>query len=208
MSSILRIRWTIAPRIAPRPLINCNRCGSLRAYHSSGKFRVNANGKRIDAWLIYRCIDCDNSWNFGILERCNRRDIEPVLLRALERNDPVLARRHAFDVVALRSRIRRVEEFPEAAVHKEVLGDMPENTTALELQLGLELPTALRLDRLLANELGISRSRLQAWEEKRLLVVGPYGAKALRKPARTGTVIRIDLAGESDREAIISAAGG
>jgi hypothetical protein len=208
MSSILRIRWAIAPKTAPRPHINCNRCGAFKAYHCSGKFRVNANGKRIDAWLIYRCIDCDNSWNFGIFERCNRRDIEPELLAALESNDPALARRHAFDVVALRSRIGRVEEFPEAAVHKEVLGDRPENTTALELQLGLEMPTALRLDRLLAGELDISRSRLQAWEEKRLLVVGPDGAKALRKPARAGTAIRIALAGEPDRDGIIAAAGG
>lgn len=208
MSSTLRIRWTIAPKTAPRPHINCNRCGGLKRYHCSGKFRVNANGKRIDAWLIYRCVDCDNSWNFGILERCNRRDIEPALLQALESNDPALARRHAFDAVALRSRVGRVEEFPEAAVHKQVLGDGPENTTALELQLGLEMPTALRLDRLLAGELGISRSRLQAWDAKRLLVVDPDGAKALRKPARAGAVMRIDLVGESDREAIISAAGG
>ncbi|TGV94053.1 DUF1062 domain-containing protein, partial [Mesorhizobium sp. M2D.F.Ca.ET.145.01.1.1] len=84
MSSILRIHWTIAPKIAPRPLINCNRCGGVKAYRCSGKFRVNANGKRIDVWLIYRCVDCDNSWNFGIFERCNRRDIGPALLAALE----------------------------------------------------------------------------------------------------------------------------
>ncbi|CAH2395833.1 DUF1062 domain-containing protein [Mesorhizobium escarrei] len=208
MSSILRIRWTIAPKTAPRPHINCNRCGGVKAYHSSGKFRVNANGKRIDAWLIYRCVDCDNSWNFGIVERCNRRDIKPALLQALESNDPALARRHAFDAVALRSRIGRVEEFPKAAVHKEVLGDRPENTTGLELKLGLKMPTALRLDRLLASELGISRSRLQAWDEKRLLVVGPDGAKSLRKPARAETTIRIDLFGEPDRDGIIAAAGG
>jgi len=30
----------------------------------------------------------------------------------------------------------------------------------------------------------------------------------MRKPARDGSSIRIDLAGEPDREAIISAAGG
>ena len=179
----------------------------MKAYRCSSKFRVNANGKRIDVWLIYRCVDCDNSWKFGILERCNRRDIEPALLQALESNDPVLARRHAFDIVALRNRVGRVEEFPEVDVHKLRLGDVRENTTALELQLGMEMPISLRLDRLLASELGISRSRLQALEEKRLLIVDPEGAKALRKPARTGT-IRIDLAAEPDRAAIISAAGG
>lgn len=208
MSGSLRIHWVITPKIAPRPLINCNRCGTVKAYCSSGKFRVNANGKRIDVWLIYRCIDCDNSWNFGIFERCNRRDIEPALLQALESNDPGLARRHAFDVVALRNRIGRLDEFPDVAVHKHRLGGTRETATALELQLGLEIPISLRLDRLLAGELGISRSRLQALEERRLLVVHPDGAKALRKPARQGMTIRIDLAGEVDKDDIMSAAGG
>lgn len=208
MSSTLRIHWAITPAIAPQPLINCNRCSGVKAYRCSGKFRVNANGKRIDVWLIYRCTDCDNSWNFGIFERCNRRDIEPALLQALESNDPKLARRHAFDIVALRNQVGRVEEFPDVAVHKRLLGGASDSAAALELQLGLEMPTSLRLDRLLANELGISRSRLQVLEERRLLVVDPDVANALRKPARAGTAIRIDLAGELDQEAIICAAGG
>ena len=208
MSGTLRIHWAIAPEIAPQPLINCNRCGTVRAYRCSGKFRVNANGKRIDVWLIYRCVDCDNSWNFGIFERCNRRDIEPSLLQALESNVPGLARRHAFDIVALRNQVGRVEEFPDVAVRKRLLGGTRESAAALELQLGLEMPTSLRLDRLLASELGISRSRLQALEGRRLLVVDPDGAKALRKPARARTTIRVDLAGELDRQAIIRAAGG
>ncbi|UCI30595.1 DUF1062 domain-containing protein [Mesorhizobium sp. B4-1-4] len=208
MSSTTCIQWTIAPEIAPRPLINCNRCGDVKAYRCSGKFRVNANGKRIDVWLIYRCIDCDNSWNFGIFERCNRRDIEPALLRALESNDPGLARRHAFDIVALRNKVGRVEEFPDVAVPKQAVGETTETATALELWLGFEMPTSLRLDRLLANELGISRSRLQALEERRLLLVDPGGAKALRKPAREGTTLRTDLTGEPDRQVIIAAALG
>ncbi|WP_027145158.1 DUF1062 domain-containing protein [Mesorhizobium sp. WSM3626] len=208
MSSALRIHWTIAPEIAPCPLINCNRCGCVKAYRCSGKFRVNANGKRIDVWLIYRCVDCDNSWNFGIFERCNRRDIAPALLAALESNDPAMVRSHAFDIVALRKQVGRVEEFPDAAVRKQVIGEMKEDATALELRLGLEMPVSLRLDRLLANELRISRSRLQALDERRLLTVEPDGAKALRKPAREGATIRIDLAGEPDRRIIISAAGG
>ncbi|MBZ9963513.1 DUF1062 domain-containing protein [Mesorhizobium sp. BR1-1-2] len=208
MSSTLRIRWTIAPQTAPRLLTTCNRCGGVKAHRSSGKFRVNANGKRIDVWLIYRCIDCDNSWNFGIFERCNRRDIEPELRRALEGNDPALARRYAFDIVALRNRVGRVEEFPDVAVRKHRLGNIDENATALEIRLVLEMPTSLRLDRLLAGELGISRSRLQALEEKRRLVVAPDGARALRKPARAGTTIHIDLTGEPDRQVVISAAAG
>ena len=208
MSSTLSVRWTIAPAIAPRPLINCNRCGGLRPYQCSGKFRVNANGKRIDVWLIYRCTACENSWNFGIFERRNRRDIEPALLQGLESNDPALARRHAFDVVALRGRAGRVEEFPDVAVRKQVLVGRAEEATALELQLRVEMPTSLRLDRLLAGELGISRSRLQGWEERKRLKIDPDGARAMRKPLRDGLAIRIDLADGADRCAVLSAARG
>ncbi|WP_192249593.1 DUF1062 domain-containing protein [Mesorhizobium silamurunense] len=208
MSGLLRIRWAIAPKIAPRPLINCNRCGGVRSYRCSGKFRVNANGKRIDAWLIYRCIGCNNSWNRAIFERCTRRDIEPALLAALESNDPVLVRRHAFDPVALRTRIGRVEEFPDVTVRKELLDGGPQCAAALWLELRLDAATPLRLDRLLAGELGVSRSRLQAWEERQSLAIEPDGAKALRRPARDGTAISIDLSGEPDRDAIISAACG
>ncbi|MDX8478308.1 DUF1062 domain-containing protein [Mesorhizobium sp. VK24D] len=208
MSGLLRIRWAIAPAIAPRPLINCNRCGGVRPYRCSGKFRVNANGKRIDAWLIYRCTGCDNSWNRTILERCNRRDIDPVLLTALESNDPELMRRHAFDAAALRSRIGRIEEFSDVTVRKELLDRRPDCATALWLELRLDAATPLRLDRLLGGELGISRSRLQAWEERRTLAVEPDGAKNLRRPPRDATAIRIDLAGEPDRDAIVSAACG
>ncbi|RAZ87242.1 hypothetical protein DPM33_26020 [Mesorhizobium hawassense] len=206
MSSTLRVRWTIAPAIAPRPFINCNRCGGVRSYRCSEKFRVNANGKRIDIWLIYRCTVCENSWNFALLERQNRRDIEPCLLAALESNDPVLVRRLAFDTLALRNRVGRIEEFPDVAVRKELLDGRPECATVLALEIRLEGTTPLRLDRLLAGELGISRSRLQAWKQRRRLTVEPDGAKAMRKPLRDRLAVRLDLAEETDCGRVLSAA--
>ena len=204
--SILSVQWTIASATAPRPLINCNRCGGVRPYLCSEKFRVNANGKRIDVWLIYRCVDCDNSWNFAILERRNRRHIEPALLAALEGNDPALVRHFAFDATALRGRAGRIEESSDVMVRRELLGGKPERPTVLALELRLEGTTPLRLDRLLAGELGLSRSRLQALDDRKRLAVEPDGAKALRKPVRDGLTVRIDLAGEADCNAILSAA--
>ncbi|RWE64008.1 DUF1062 domain-containing protein [Mesorhizobium sp.] len=206
MSSALLVRWTIAPAIAPRPLINCNRCGGVRPYRCSEKFRVNANGKRIDVWLIYRCVSCDNSWNFTILERQNRHDIEPALLAALESNDPALARRFAFDAAALRNRAGRLEESSDVTVRKELLDGEPGRADALALELRLEGTTPLRLDRLLAGELGLLRSSLQALDDRRRLTLEPDGAKALRKPVRDDLAVRIDLAGEADCRAILLAA--
>lgn len=204
--STLSVQWTIASATAPRPLINCNRCGGVRPYLCSEKFRVNANGKRIDVWLIYRCVDCDNSWNFAILERRNRRDIEPALLAGLEGNDPALVRHFAFDATALRGRAGRIEEFSDVMVRRELLGGKPERPTVLAVELRLEGTTPWRLDRLLAGELGLSRSRLLELDDRKRLAVEPDGAKALRKPVRDGLTVRIDLVGEADCNAILSAA--
>ena len=47
----------------------CGGCGKKQEFVNSGKFRVNANGNRVDVWLIYRCKKCKHSWNLTIYER-------------------------------------------------------------------------------------------------------------------------------------------
>ena len=52
------------------------------------KFRTNAQKKRIDVWLIYRCSACDEVWNLPIFERVATGDIAPDAFDAIARNDP------------------------------------------------------------------------------------------------------------------------
>src|SRR5688572_32660805 len=56
-----------------------------------------SNGKRVDAWLIYKCMSCDNTWNRPVLERRHVSTIDPHLLASLQVNDPELSRRLALD---------------------------------------------------------------------------------------------------------------
>jgi hypothetical protein len=79
MSNTVSIAWTIIAHTEPQPILNCSRCSGARPFRSSGLFRLNANGKRLDAWLIYRCAACDNAWNRTIFER--RRDGAPRRVR-------------------------------------------------------------------------------------------------------------------------------
>ena len=87
MSNLPRVQWTITPRIAPQPWLPCRRCDRPRPFRSSGKIRANANGKRLDAWLIYRCADCGSPWKRPLLQRRSIRDIDPASLQALQGND-------------------------------------------------------------------------------------------------------------------------
>ena len=118
MSDVLRVQWTITPASAPEPWLNCSRCRGTTRFRASGKIRVNANGKRLDAWLIYKCTSCDNTWNRPILERRHVSTIDPHLLASLQANDPELSRRLAFEKWP---RKLKVKHFDDATVRKQVV---------------------------------------------------------------------------------------
>ena len=108
-----------------------------------------------------------------------------ALLPRYERNDEALAHAIACDVrdldVGVDVDTGLVVERPPATP-----GD------ALEITLSVAPGAALRLDRLLARELGWSRSQLASAASGGRVIISPAGATALRKPARDGTRIRID----------------
>ncbi|WP_234889888.1 DUF1062 domain-containing protein (plasmid) [Agrobacterium vitis] len=156
MCNTLRVRWTIIPQTAPQPWIVCSGCGGLRASQSSGKIRLNANGRKLDAWLIYKCVTCEKTWNRPIFERQNVRDIDPVVLEALQSNDPQWIRTETFNLEALRRKSQRVDEFADFRIEKAILHET-DNWTKLQIELVVPFPTSTRLDRLLASELSVSK---------------------------------------------------
>lgn len=196
MSNVLRVQWTITPQIAPQPWLTCNRCGGIRPFRCSGKIRINANGKRVDAWLIYKCVNCENSWNRPMFERRNVRDIAPPFLHALQTNDPDLVRRTAFDVEGLRGRSEQIEEFAAVDVHKQVLFEGSAPLASIEIALAVPTPTCLRADRLLASELGMSRTKVQELQARGRLAMSPQGARMLRRPIRDEMRVSIEISRE------------
>lgn len=196
MCNLLRVQWTITPRTAPQPWLACNGCGELRAFQASGKIRLNANGRKLDAWLIYRCLICDKSWNRPIFERQNVRDISPPVLEALQCNDPQWIRAETFNLEALRRKSQRIDEFPDFDIEKKIR-DEPPHWAAAEIDLTVPFPAGIRLDRLLASELGLSRSMLQKLHDG-----GQIRAQSdlLRRRLRNGTRIVIECGDGLDRE--------
>lgn len=207
MENILRVLWTIEAKDSPQPLRHCSRCNRACPYRSSGKFRLNANGRRIDAWLIYKCTVCAATWNRPLLERRSITSVAPALLKALERNDPALVRRLEGDVADLRRHGAAVEETRDSHLRKEVVFQSGGTVQGLEIRLAVPLPTALRLDRLLVRELGLSRKRLQALCTDGRLALRPDGPRALRRAVRDGTCIRLDLSREPAAAALAARAG-
>jgi hypothetical protein len=168
---------------------HCPRCKLRRRFASSGKFRVNAQKKRIDAWLIFRCTICDDRWNWPIHERRPVGALDPAELDALMRNDPALAARHGW--VALQA--GNVRAAPDAAVQLTVLEPATGATEAIEIVVTVA-GASLRLDRLLAQALNLARREIEDLAETAAMTVMPAASKALRRPAIDGQRITIDLA--------------
>lgn len=79
-------------------------------FASTGKFRVNANGRRLDVWLIYRCETCGRTLNVPVYERTAPERLGQELYRGFLENDPELAERFAGDRGFLKSRGFQLEK--------------------------------------------------------------------------------------------------
>ena len=91
MHQNLRVTWRVTPLQPPLVRRHCSRCSGDMAFACSMKFRTNAQKKRIDVWLIYRCSTCDTVWNLPIFERVGVGEIAPDAFDAITHNDPALA---------------------------------------------------------------------------------------------------------------------
>ncbi|MEV0651231.1 DUF1062 domain-containing protein [Phytomonospora sp. NPDC050363] len=81
--------WTVIPSCPPLVRRRCHACGSER-FRPSGKFRVNANHKLLDVWLLALCVACDQTAKLTVMERTPVRSIRPDLLDRLHHDDPSL----------------------------------------------------------------------------------------------------------------------
>ena len=164
---------------------HCPRCKLRRLFVSSGKFRVNTQKKQLDAWLIFRCIVCDDRWNWPVHERRSVGTLDPRELEALMRNDPALAAQHGQAALG-----QSIGTAPESSLAVTVLQPATAETRAIEIVVTVT-GAGLRLDRLLAQVLSVGRAEIDALSPA--IATTPAGRKALRRPARDGQQIRIDL---------------
>ncbi len=165
--------WRIVALDTPRVRRRCPGCDAQRPFRSSDKFRVNAHQRRIDVWLIYRCDQCDATWNRTVRERVSPNAIDPDAYRAYLANDRDAAWQCAFDVVGLRQLGAVVDPAVPVRVERDAHPDQP-----FRVHFDLAHPCDLRLDRLVAQELGVSRSGLS-----RLIARGEVRAEASSKSA-------------------------
>lgn len=173
MNCNLRKLWLIVPDQLPTVIRRCPKCKGKTEFQNSGKFRVNANGKLLDVWLIYRCSHCDTSWNMTIIERANPENIDKEEYKGFLSNSPQLAASYGSNRELF---IKNKAEIVEAKSGYHILKTLtitPGNKEySLEIQIKNPSALKLRADVLLAGELEVSRNQIKKWFDGGLVTSG------------------------------------
>lgn len=167
MSYIEKYLWSIKPITTPVVRKNCPKCNEKTNYINSKKFRVNANKSNIDIWLIYQCEKCKTSWNMDIYERAKTGSISPNKYNEFMQNNKELAEQYGFDIdihnknkVDLRIKevvyeVKKIKIQQEESVRGEIL-----------IEIKCKYPCGIRIDRLLSDNLNISRKNVKEMYEE------------------------------------------
>ena len=92
-----KTEYRIRPVSGYKILRGCPGCGGRSVYGSTGNFRVNANGRQVDVWLIYQCEKCGHTYNLAIYERVRPKEIPGEEYRSFLENDGQAALRWGTD---------------------------------------------------------------------------------------------------------------
>ncbi len=101
-ASLNKIEIKVVSKGLPKVIKNCPKCGGGSHFINTGKFRVNANKKYLDIWLIFKCEKCKSTWNMTLYERLNSKDMDGKYLKRLMNNDNDLAMFYGYNRECIR----------------------------------------------------------------------------------------------------------
>lgn len=150
--------WAVVPTCLPIILRRCHVCASKR-FRASGKCRVNANHKLLDAWLLALCTVCGDTIKLTVLERMNVRSVRPELLDRLLHNDPGLIAELLQDPV-MRHRNRIALDW-DNAWRLDTGGSFQREDEAIDISVRFAARIPVRPVRLIAEGFRVSRAEVE-----------------------------------------------
>lgn len=146
------IFWEVKYSSPPKTIHYCKKCGMKTEHKSSGLFRVNAQQKSLDIWLIYKCVHCKGTWNLTIYSRINPKNIHGDLLNKFIGNDSALAQQCAMDAALLKKNGAEIDE-----PLYSVIGDAVDFTRDIQIKIVSQYPTKVKASKILRGKLSLSK---------------------------------------------------
>lgn len=176
--------WIVRRTRLPLLSLRCADCRSESATAGEGRFRVNANGRLLDVWLLVRCTACGRTSKLTAHERAPVGSFDPAELDGYRANDPGLVASWLLD--PLFARRNRFTLDWTGAWRLDVPSAWPEEAWPVQVEVVFADPVPVRPERLIARGLGLSRSEVR----RRVKCEIP-----LRRPTSAGFTFTVMAAG-------------
>jgi hypothetical protein len=150
--------WTVRRTRLPLLSLRCVDCASRSATTGRGRFRINANGKLLDVWLLVRCVSCDRTSKLAVHERATVRSLDPALLDGYHANDPTLVAATLLDPLLARRHGFALDW--QGAWQLDAPPARPDEPWPWQVTVDFADPVPIRPDRLIAQGLGLSRTEV------------------------------------------------
>lgn len=151
-----KVIWEVQYLSPPPAIRYCKKCGKRSEYICSGLFRVNAQRKSLDIWLIYKCVHCDTTWNSTIYSRVNPQSLSQKLLEQFHTNDSNLVEQYAMDVELLRRNGAEV-----GLPNYRIFGDEINVGIPTELHIISKYSCQLKVSTILREKFNLSRTAFE-----------------------------------------------
>lgn len=150
------VNWDIQ-YISPPPAVRyCKKCGKKTEYVCSGLFRVNAQRRYLDIWLIYKCSNCDSTWNMTIYSRINPKSLNREILEGFHSNNEELAMKYAMDTGLI------YKNGAESSLPKyEISGPAVDFTVPVELHIKSRYNSQIKVSSVLRDMLNLSQNTFE-----------------------------------------------
>lgn len=129
--------WEVQYLSLPKVSKYCKKCGKKTIFSCSEKFRVNAQRRCLDIWLIYKCSDCNTTWNARVYSQISPQSLNSERLEGFHKNEEILVAEYAMDSNFLLQNGVEVELPPYI-----IIGDnfLPNETVKLKIRSEYSFP--------------------------------------------------------------------
>lgn len=179
MSYLRKTEYEMIPQESFLVIHNCSGCGGKSRFKNTKKFRVNANGSKLDVWLIYQCEKCRHTLNLAIYERQKVSLVPKNEYKGFLSNEEQLAEMYGKNMQLFRKNKAEIDF--EALQYRFVkrLDTTGEHDGGPQTVITIHNPYGLKIrpEKQIAEILGLSRSRMKKQMEQgeiRLEKISPY----------------------------------
>jgi hypothetical protein len=176
--------WVVRELGLPAIVKACVSCRSTR-HHPTGKFRVNANGKLLDVWMLIGCELCGRTSKISIHERIYVQALGRGRLGMFQDNDPAMVRDLVMDPALAGQAACQLDWSGTWELDAGLPSCEPgrEDPVPLTVIIRFELPVPIRVEKLLSTGFGLSRSAVR----------GMVDSGRIRLPMATDAKVRTDF---------------